>query len=72
MYLLPKQLYSGFYKHRIEKHLKGAEMMLEIMGYKLIQGNKMILEGPVNSDMLTNTSLDALIAMCECQVLYLS
>lgn len=38
------------------------------MGYKCISGNQMVFEGSVDQDRLSSTSLDALIAMCECQV----
>ncbi|XP_065221008.1 uncharacterized protein tamo [Planococcus citri] len=64
------RLYSGFYKHHIEKHLYGAEALLELMGYELVDGCKMILREPPNADNLTKTSLNALVAMCECQVLF--
>lgn len=62
------QLYSGFYKHQIENCLSGAETILELMGYDHVSGDKMVLKGPVNNNQLVGTSLDALIAMCECQV----
>ena len=65
------QLYGGFYKHKIERHLCQPEAVLELLGY-VRQGNSMILpQKPLDPDEVTFVALDCLIANVECKVLLL-
>lgn len=68
MFIFFLQLYSGYFTHHVKKHLYGAEALLELIGYQFVEKSRMVLLGPPNLDDLTDTSLNALIAMCECQV----
>jgi len=68
--------YSGFYKHRVETALFGAEKMFMDMGYSPSPGQAQVLslaprvgEHPVNIDMVTSVARDCLLALVECHIL---
>lgn len=63
-------MYSGYYHHEVSANLVDAQKMFEAMGYTLLPSNhKLILEGPICPDQVTNVSRDAMTAYVECQVL---
>lgn len=61
--------YSGFYKHEIEANLIGAELMFELMGYKHTGLGVLTLEAPLDPDIVSSVSRDAIVAFVECQIL---
>lgn len=63
------KLYSGYYKHTVERHLKNAETVLQLMGYEKREGSVMYLSHAVDTATLGDVALDCLIAASECRVL---
>lgn len=67
--LLQIKLYSGYYKHTVERHLKNAEAVLQLMGYERKEGSVLYLGHVVDTATLGDVALDCLIAAAECRVL---
>ncbi|XP_064466348.1 uncharacterized protein LOC135377684 [Ornithodoros turicata] len=64
------KLYSGYYKHTVEQHLRNAEVILQLMGYDLCEDQDMLqLNSPVDPDAVINVALDCLVAAAECRML---
>ncbi|KAK8768010.1 hypothetical protein V5799_005209, partial [Amblyomma americanum] len=62
------KLYSGYYKHTVERHLKNAETVLQLMGYEKRESSVMHLGHAVDTATLGDVALDCLIAAAECRV----
>lgn len=67
--LLQIKLYSGYYKHTVERYLKNAETVLQLMGYEKQEGSVLYLADAVDTATLGDVALDCLIAAAECRVL---
>lgn len=67
--LLQIKLYSGYYKHTVERYLKNAEAVLQLMGYEKREGSVLYLADAVDTATLGDVALDCLIAAAECRVL---
>lgn len=63
------RLYSGYYKHEVEKNLVGGDSLLKLMGYKPSGEGKLALDGPICPDIVAAVSRDCLIAYVECQLM---
>lgn len=63
------KLYSGYYKHTVERQLKNAQVVLQLMGYEKKEEGVLQLTRAVDAATLSDVALDCLIASAECQVL---
>lgn len=61
------QLYSGYYKHTVERQLKNAQVVLQLMGYEKKEEGVLQLTRAVDAATLSDVALDCLIASAECQ-----
>ncbi|XP_076339005.1 PUB and ZnF_RBZ domain-containing protein tamozhennic isoform X1 [Tachypleus tridentatus] len=63
------KLFSGFYRHLVQRQLPGAEVFFLLMGYSQAEDGVLFLQGPVDPDQLSHIALDCLIAFVECQIM---
>lgn len=63
------KLYSGYYKHTVERQLKNGKVILQLMGYEKKEEEVLQLARAVNPATLSELALDCLIASAECRVL---
>lgn len=64
------KLYSGYYKHTVESHLKNAEVILQLMGYDVCEEEEVLRLGdPIDRDAVTSAAVDCLVAAAECRIL---
>ncbi|CAN7990975.1 unnamed protein product, partial [Ixodes hexagonus] len=63
------QLYSGYYKHTVERQLKNGKVILQLMGYEKKEEEVLQLARVVDPTTLSELALDCLIASAECRVL---
>lgn len=62
------KLYGGFYKHKIESALHGAERLFELMGYQPRPGGSLTLGDHIDQDQVTTVARDCILAAGECAV----
>ncbi|XP_013784948.1 uncharacterized protein LOC106469038 [Limulus polyphemus] len=63
------KLFSGFYRHLVQRQLPGAEIFFLLMGYNQAEDGVLFQQGPVDPDQLSHITLDCLIAFVECQIM---
>lgn len=63
------KLYSGYYKHTVERQLKNGRVILQLMGYEKKEEEVLQLARVVDPATLSELALDCLIASAECRVL---
>jgi len=68
--LLCEQLYSGFYKTRLEPNLEEPHLLLRIIGYEPVADNRLFLvKGVPSQAVLTDAAIDFFLAATECRVI---
>ncbi|EEC19674.1 spermatogenesis-associated protein 2/tamozhennic, putative [Ixodes scapularis] len=61
------KLYSGYYKHTVERQLKNGRVILQLMGYEKKEEEVLQLARVVDPGTLSELALDCLIASAECR-----
>jgi len=70
LFLLYEQLYSGFYKTRLEPNLQEPHLLLRIIGYERVPDDRLFLvDGVSSTAVLTNAAVDFFLAATECRVI---
>jgi len=65
-----EQLYSGFYKTRLEPTLQEPQRLLQLIGYEHVAGDRLFLvHGVPVQTVLINAAVDFFLAATECRVL---